>query len=141
MRFRPYEKSDKNYIIIKGDSSGCWSYVGKHNEGQVVNFQNPGCLHHGTIIHEFMHALGFYHQQSASDRDEWVTVVWENIKPGREYNFDKYDKKTISDYGVPYDYNSVMHYSATAFSKNGEKTIVPKVKKVSVFFTYLYYKN
>ncbi|XP_058788816.1 zinc metalloproteinase nas-13-like [Phymastichus coffea] len=132
VRFRPYKKGDKDFIIVKGDSTGCWSYVGKHGEGQVVNFQNPGCLRPGTIIHEFMHALGFYHQQSAADRDDWITIVWDNITPGREHNFDKYDNKTVSDYGVTYDYGSVMHYSAKAFSKNGNFTILCKKENVTL---------
>ncbi|XP_008214355.2 zinc metalloproteinase nas-13-like [Nasonia vitripennis] len=132
IRFRPYKKGDKNFITVKGDNTGCWSYVGKYSEGQVVNFQNPGCLRHGTIVHEFMHALGFYHQQSAADRDEWVTIVWDNIMPGREHNFDKYDNKTVTDYGVSYDYSSVMHYSAKAFSKNGQKTIIAKKENVTL---------
>lgn len=62
--------------------SGCWSLVGRHDRGQVVNLQNPGCVQHGVVVHELMHALGFYHQQSAADRDEWVKINWENIKPG-----------------------------------------------------------
>ena len=42
------------------------------------------------------------------------------------YNFKKKVKGTeVIDYGVPYDYASIMHYPWTAFSKNGEKTMVP----------------
>jgi hypothetical protein len=29
-----------------------------------------------------MHALGFYHQQSATERDDYVTINWENIEAG-----------------------------------------------------------
>lgn len=82
IRFRPYQKTDNDYVTIEGKMSGCWSLVGRHDRGQVVNLQNPGCMKHGVIVHEFMHALGFYHQQSTADRDEWVTINWENIKPG-----------------------------------------------------------
>ena len=31
------------------------------------------------------------------------------------------------DYGVPYDFESIMHYPFTAFSKNGKPTISNKV--------------
>jgi hypothetical protein len=68
--------------------------------------------------------IGFYHQQSASNRDDYVKIVWENISPGKESNFNKYNSSYVSDYGTKYDYNSIMHYSGTAFSKNKNATIV-----------------
>lgn len=42
------------------------------------------------------------------------------------YNFKKkvYGSEVV-DYGVPYDYASIMHYPWTAFSKNGKKTLEP----------------
>lgn len=47
--------------------------------------------------------------------------------PGTENNFDKYTASTITSFGVEYDYDSVMHYGAYAFSKNGDITIESKV--------------
>ena len=42
------------------------------------------------------------------------------------YNFKKKVWGTeVIDYGVPYDYSSIMHYPWTAFSKNGKDTMVP----------------
>lgn len=49
------------------------------------------------------------------------------IYTGKEHNFNKYDNGTVTDYGIGYDYTSVMHYSSHAFSRNGEPTITPKV--------------
>jgi hypothetical protein len=86
VKFRPYEEGDEDFITIQGKQSGCWSYVGRRGGGQVVNLQNPGCVHHGIIIHELLHALGFYHQQSAYERDDFVKINWENIKLGNRLN-------------------------------------------------------
>lgn len=137
IRFRPYEQTDQNWIDIKPDYSGCWSSVGMRKRGQVINFGSPKCLRHGVIIHELMHAIGFFHQQSAAERDDFVEIVWENIRAGREHNFNKYNETVVSSYNETYDYNSVMHYSSKAFSRNGSNTIEPLVRKfcfVSHFF-------
>ncbi|XP_047116673.1 zinc metalloproteinase nas-14-like [Schistocerca piceifrons] len=122
---RPYRKGDEDFVMVQGNNTGCWSYVGRKNGGQVLNLQTPGCVHHGIVIHEFLHALGFYHQQSAHNRDDYVKILWENIKEGKEGNFRKYNETLVTDYGIGYDYGSIMHYSKKAFSKNGEPTIVP----------------
>lgn len=166
IRFRPYKKADTDYVTIESKNSGCWSLVGKHDRGQVVNLQNPGCVHHGVVVHELLHALGFYHQQSAANRDEWVKINWENIQSGnwsvismiskssekmqrfenwdlftlviiylgKEHNFNKYNNDTVTDYGISYDYGSVMHYSSHAFSKNDEPTITPLVSNQQLNF-------
>lgn len=83
-----------------------------------------GCFRFYTIVHEFIHAIGFYHQQSATERDEYVKIVWDKIEEGTEFNFDAYGDNIISNFGVEYDYGSVMHYGKTAFSKDGSDTII-----------------
>lgn len=77
-----------------------------------------------------MHAAGFHHQQSASDRDDYIIIYWDNIKRGREHNFNKYNESVVSNFNVTYDYDSVMHYSSKAFSKNGNVTIEPIVSVI-----------
>ncbi|XP_036318183.1 zinc metalloproteinase nas-13-like [Rhagoletis pomonella] len=125
IRFRPYEKGDTNWIVFKGNYSGCWSSVGRRQGGQVLNLNTPRCVTHGVIVHELLHALGFYHQQSSTERDEYVKINWENILDGHAHNFNKYARTHITNFGVEYDYQSVMHYSSKAFTKNGKPTIEP----------------
>lgn len=60
----------------------CWSYVGKQNTGNQSLSIGQWCDHHGTVVHEILHALGFWHEHSRYDRDDYVTIIWENIEEG-----------------------------------------------------------
>lgn len=71
----------------------------------------------GGIVHEILHGLGVFHEQTRNDRDTFVNVNFGNIIDGREGNFRKAVNRGGVDIG-PYDYFSVMHYSAWAFGKD-----------------------
>lgn len=75
-------------------------------------------------MHELMHALGFWHEQARSDRDDYLEVLWENIKKGQEHNFNRYKPKQMDDQGGSYDFSSIMHYGNYAFSKNNKPTMI-----------------
>uniref|UniRef100_A0A914CWC3 Metalloendopeptidase n=1 Tax=Acrobeloides nanus TaxID=290746 RepID=A0A914CWC3_9BILA len=75
-----------------------------------------------------MHAVGFFHEQSRTDRDDFITIMWNNIQPGMQGQFEKYGQTTIQYLGTDYDFASIMHYGPKAFSRNGLPTIVPKKK-------------
>uniref|UniRef100_A0AAQ4Q464 Metalloendopeptidase n=1 Tax=Gasterosteus aculeatus aculeatus TaxID=481459 RepID=A0AAQ4Q464_GASAC len=100
----------------------CFSFVGRRGRGQVVSLSRQGCVFRQIIQHELLHALGFNHEQTRSDRDQNVRILLENVISGMESNFRKIQTMNL---GTPYDYNSVMHYGRFAFSKNRQPTIVP----------------
>jgi hypothetical protein len=99
---------------------------------QVLSLQIPGCLVAGIVAHEFIHALGFWHEQSRPDRDEFITVNYQNIPDDKKHNFNKYTTNQVDLLHIKYDYGSVMHYGPTSFSSNGQATIVPKESGVTI---------
>lgn len=65
--------------------------------------------------------------QSAVDRDNYVSIQWDNIMMGKEHDFTKYSSSISTNFGLPYDYSSIMHSGPYTDSKNGKPTIVAKV--------------
>ncbi|NXY46420.1 MEP1A protein, partial [Ceuthmochares aereus] len=123
--FKPYE-GESTYIFFT-KASGCWSMVGDLKAGQNLSI-GAGCDYRAIVEHEILHALGFYHEQSRMDRDDYVTIWWDEILEGGEHNFVKYDDGYITDLNTPYDYESVMHYQPFSFNKNSSvPTITAKI--------------
>lgn len=124
IKWRPKIAQDQDYVHFLSDE-GCYSRVGRAGGGQVLSL-GRGCFHVGTVIHEMLHAVGFWHEQSRPDRDNFVSVQWQNIKRGKEDNFARYSRGEVSTLDLAYDTSSVMHYDSTAFSINGRPTLVAR---------------
>ncbi len=109
---------------------GCAANVGRIGGAQRIRLQphriGTGCFRFFTIVHEFIHALGFHHMHNSFDRDNYVRINWKNVAPGSEGSLRTRPESQVTHFGVPYDIGSVMHYSSMAFSGNGEETIVAK---------------
>ena len=79
-----------------------------------------------------MHALGVMHYHQRNDRDIYVKINWNNIKPNKSHNFEKASPAFhYNTYDVEYDLESFMHYGAFGFAIDHTKpTIEPKVYKI-----------
>src|SRR5665213_1519157 len=60
--------------------------------------------------HELGHVLGFAHEHQRWDRDQFVTIHYENIKDGRAEDYDWIPKTNCLASSLPYDFRSIMHY-------------------------------
>ena len=106
------------------NGSGCSSYVGRQGLGKQAVTLGEGCFTVEVVLHEILHALGMWHEQSRPDRDDYVHVIFNNIQEGYRFAFQKRNSFHIDYHGEGYDYGSIMHYSLSAFSKSsGLRTI------------------
>lgn len=114
----PRRNQEADFLSFKA-LDGCWSSVGRQGGKQEISL-GTGCGL-GAAIHEIGHALGLWHEQSREDRDQHIEVLLENVIERFRHNFDRH--VLDGDDAGPYDFGSIMHYPATAFSNNGQPTI------------------
>ena len=60
--------------------------------------------------HELGHALGFFHEHQRWDRDQYLKVHYDHIKPGRAPDYDWIPGTNWLVTALPYDHHSIMHY-------------------------------
>lgn len=116
-------RTDQTDYIKFSDNGHCESPVGKQNGIQEIYI--AGKCGFGTAVHEILHSAGFWHEQSRTDRDQFVEIDWDNILPGEEHNFKTYIERDL--YGVDigtYDYGSIMHYQSYAFADDRSKPTI-----------------
>ena len=83
---RPCHKTPNTvtiYIFTFSLTFRCFSSIGRVGGRQVVSLHD-NCKYRGKVVHEILHALGFFHEHSRSDRDKYIKVIWKNIKKGKK---------------------------------------------------------
>lgn len=90
------------------------------------------CFHREMILRTLFHLIGFFHEHSRPDRNEYVTVFYRNIREESLYNY-KIWRPILSNWtGLPYDYQSITHHGPFASTKNGLQTIRAKHRDIPV---------
>ncbi|KAI1713004.1 astacin (Peptidase family m12A) domain-containing protein [Ditylenchus destructor] len=112
IRFVPKSPSDKDFVVIS-KLDGCYADFARVGGRQQVSLADE-CIDYATVIHEFMHVIGFIHEHQREDRDGFVRIL---------------SAVGLSNYGETYDYFSIMHYESSEGSRNGRSTIEAKVNE------------
>lgn len=93
------------------NSSAQLGMEGGRNEIRITSTANSG-----IVVHEIMHAVGVFHEQSRSDRGNYISINYANIDDDYESQFNV----RPGSVGVgSFDFNSIMMYGSYYFSING----------------------
>lgn len=106
----------------------CFSYIGRQPasyQPQLISL-GPACVYFPVVVHELGHAIGFYHEHTRHDRDDYIDVLYENIYDYFEDQFYKIPEGQSDTLGYGYDMQSIMHYDKDFYSLDGSDTIRPK---------------
>ena len=110
---------------LPNQASPCFSGVGQARRALVVRTNLGGTCPTSahTVSHEFGHALGLWHEHQRSDRDQYLSIDFDNVAENARSNFN-----IIT--GIPlvgeYDFGSIMHYGQRAFAADTTRpTIIP----------------
>ncbi|XP_067284309.1 meprin A subunit beta-like [Pseudorasbora parva] len=122
--FKP-RAAEEFYISVEY-RDGCWSSIGRTSSGGQTLSIGDDCGIKAIVEHEFLHALGFSHQHTRYDRDDYVTINYGNITKGYESSLSKSSGNVSVTQGTSYDYYSVMHFDKNAFSNGNGSTIITK---------------
>ena len=116
--------TEKDYVSVFQDPNAIgygYSNLGFLGNGKQIISLPTGSTKFLTA-HEIGHTLGLDHEHQRSDRDNFITVHYENCKG----NEGSYTIISDTDNHRQYDFESIMHYFDTAFSTNGQRTMVCK---------------
>lgn len=99
---------EKDYVFLQyGGDGGCWSMLGRI--GGMQKMQIAEWCRTGSIMHEFMHAIGFWHEHMRPDRDNYIRVNFQNIEDDWHSQYRKIPLAK-SNLLSQYDFGSIMHY-------------------------------
>ncbi len=115
---------EDDFIEFRNGQSPCHSPLGRVGKGKQPIFCVPGGSVAG-FMHEIGHAIGLIHEHQRSDRNNFVTIQFNNVKPDPNIK-SNFDLKPDSLNSNQYDFRSLMHYREDAFTHNGNPTIVPR---------------
>ena len=114
----------RDYLKVSVGKLNCYANVG-YRPGVSNMSLSPQC-NEFAIYHEIFHVLGFFHEQNRFDRDDYLQIVWENIKDGYTDQFQRFAKESFPKalQETDFSFNSFMLYRPETFSATNDFTMV-----------------
>ncbi|XP_041357429.1 uncharacterized protein LOC121374391 [Gigantopelta aegis] len=125
IRFVPTRPYHQNVLRVQSER-GCNSFVGMVGGAQQLNLERDCRVEH-VITHELGHVIGLIHEHQRTDRDKYINILPDNVGFNKLKNFRKFLPERVSNFGVEYDYTSIMHYGKNAFSKDDKSVTMVTV--------------
>src|SRR5690606_2547822 len=122
-------RSNEHFVRFTGPTSDMGAGEGRSAIGyqpgtnQLIRLGSNVSV--GTIRHEIGHTVGLFHEQSRTDRDNFIRINMNEVQEGAEGNFETYVWSGLVglDFGA-YDLNSLMHYGSFTFAAGSRPVIV-----------------
>lgn len=116
LRFITYTDQPDAIVFQKGEAH-CASPLGRQGGLQPIRL-HARCSWK-EIVHEILHSLGHIHEQSRSDRDGFVDILWDNIDEKFRSQFEALPQAFLGPAAhTPFDYKSIMLYDPHTFARD-----------------------
>lgn len=136
--YDPAVHGGDGYVLIEsnGPEDGCFNAAGvgyqANTEGQFYSVCSWTSF--GTIVHEWGHTMGFFHEHQRRDRETYIQMFLEHVAPASipngvgvsQYVINNFSGANVGDY----DYGSIMHYPALF---RGDGGVVSSINGLPVF--------
>lgn len=108
---------------------GCTCKVGYRPYGSVLKLHKRCFKKIGHVVHELLHALGIRHEHQRFDRNYYIHINQSAIRSPYIKNFYRRRRRLsyICNAGLPYDYESIMHYPKVGFSISKSEPIISPI--------------
>ncbi|XP_076802655.1 uncharacterized protein LOC143446758 [Clavelina lepadiformis] len=121
---------EKIYLDIV-PASYCGSEVGRdfkrqfgsRPHGQLLAL-STWCNDVSVVLHQLMHALGFYHEHSRPDQEAYITVNEDDIPKAQAFSYRMKSAEEVVNIGYEYNIKSHMHYTSDKFMAAGKYAFV-----------------
>ena len=78
-----------DYLVFTKHPSSCSGPIGRQTGPQLVGcpIGGAGGFTPGNVMHEIGHAVGFHHEHCRPDREQKITINWDNIESDKTEQF------------------------------------------------------